>query len=767
MIRASLRRCFNERRARLGLGLGPSLGTRRLCDRFEAEWRVGERPRIEDYLELVPESERAGLLRELILIELAWSATGEAFKRQTYLSRFPEWKEAVLGAFASQEQNTAEALGASTELGDEANPSLPWLGPYEDSASFRVLGLHKHGGLGVIYIAFDDRLGRKVALKEIQPSRAHDPNLRKRFEFEAKLTSRLEHPGVVPVYAAGHRSTGEPYYVTKLVRGTSLKEAIGILHAAKVWSPAGRGRRVELQRLLRRFLVVCETVAYAHSVGVVHRDLKPENILLGDYGETLVIDWGLAKPQTGDAGPSPGNLGPMMAALALERGEATSAGGEVGTLVYASPEQVRGETTSTGQLSDIYSLGATLYHLITGSPPYDPQQPAPEIREEVLKGSAPTPRSLHWRIPRALDAICRKAMAVHPQERYKTPQDLAQDLENWLDREPVSAYPEPFPEKAARWARRHRVLAAVGATLAFLGLLAGFYAWHQLELEQGVIDASVSRLEQSGVEQVPFLTSTMMPRARRAADTLTTRLSYTKNAKARRNLALALARLDPLKAEAIAHELASDEAFRFELAEKLVRPLSAGTEGPDTLRWLLYPMRMELLEPLRFIQLNPYLGQSIRETAGELLLEYASDRSDVLAWAITEAPESEFPRFLALLRKDSDGSRRALNEVLTEQASLEPKPFIDPTWAEPDTEVLRSAGRGSGVLKPALPLVSDDAAFDLSQGLGDASAQRLSAALFSAVSCRTGGAPCRGHLDTRRSRLAGCKRYGQSGSAQA
>jgi serine/threonine protein kinase len=153
---------------------------------------------------------------------------------------------------------------------------------------FHSLRLLASGGLGDVFVAFDEELQREVALKVIQERHANNPQARLRFIREAEITGKLEHPGIVPVYGLSQLSDGRPFYVMRLVRGQSLKEAIEYFH-----NPLAE-RKFGLRRLLRRFLDVCDTVAYAHSRGILHRDLKPENVMLGQYGGTLVLDWGSA-----------------------------------------------------------------------------------------------------------------------------------------------------------------------------------------------------------------------------------------------------------------------------------------------------------------------------------------------------------------------------------------------------------------------------------------------------------------------------------------
>src|SRR5438105_10391453 len=161
---------------------------------------------------------------------------------------------------------------------------------------FRILRPHAKGGLGMVYVAHDEELHREVALKEIQDRHAHDAESRSRFLLEAEITGGLEHPGIVPVYGLGQYADGRPFYAMRFVKGDSLKDAIARFHKAELPGRDPGERTLALRKLLGRFIDVCNAIAYAHSRGVLHRDLKPGNIMLGKYGETLVVDWGLAKP---------------------------------------------------------------------------------------------------------------------------------------------------------------------------------------------------------------------------------------------------------------------------------------------------------------------------------------------------------------------------------------------------------------------------------------------------------------------------------------
>jgi serine/threonine-protein kinase len=401
----------------------------------------------------------------------------------------------------------------------DAESTLTHVGrPTTPGGRFRILRPHAQGGLGVVSVALDQELHREVALKEIQERYASDEQPRLRFLLEAEITGGLEHPGIVPVYGLGHHPDGRPFYAMRFVRGESLKEAVARFHGepgrvsagsssntrgadasplAESGDPGGvsagsmndtRGANAillannatplandatpsALRRLLSRFLDVCNAIAYAHSRGVLHRDIKPGNILLGPYGETLVVDWGLAKivghdePATTDSNAEP-TLRPPSASGTSE----TIPGTALGTPAYMSPEQAEGRLDLLGPASDVYSLGATLYAVLTGRAPFDGSNAA-EILPKVQRGEFAGPRALNSSIARPLEAICVKAMALKPGDRYASPRALAEDIEHWLADEPVSAYHESWPDRARRWSRTHRTLVTSAAAVLLVGLL--------------------------------------------------------------------------------------------------------------------------------------------------------------------------------------------------------------------------------------------------------------------------------------------------------
>jgi eukaryotic-like serine/threonine-protein kinase len=342
---------------------------------------------------------------------------------------------------------TATIVGGSTSAGTR----------------FHIIRPHARGGLGEVFVARDTELNREVALKEIQVQFAFDTRYRSRFEFEAEVTGGLEHPGIVPVYGLGTYADGRPYYAMRFIQGDSLKEAIDGFHADKTHGGDPGRRSLELRKLLRCFTDVCNAIDYAHSRGVLHRDIKPSNIIVGRHGETLVVDWGLAKA-TGKSDPSAAER----TLLPSSSGSSdTMPGSALGTPAYMSPEQAEGQLDRLGPRSDIYSLGATLYSVLTGKPPFSGE--VADVIHGVQRGDFRPPRELDTGIDPALDAICLKAMAHRSEDRYDSCRALTDDLDRWMADEPVTAWREPLARRARRWARRNRTV----VTAAVVALVAG------------------------------------------------------------------------------------------------------------------------------------------------------------------------------------------------------------------------------------------------------------------------------------------------------
>jgi serine/threonine-protein kinase len=369
--------------------------------------------------------------------------------------------------------------GQAAEADDDNDPDRTGglsVGPATSVGQrFRILRPHARGGLGEVFVALDAELHREVALKQILEKHADDPVSRQRFVAEAEITGGLEHPGVVPVYGLGTYGSGRPYYAMRFIKGDSLKEAIEQFHgepgrvSAGSRSPKTRGADatpLAFRKWLRRFLDVCNAIDYAHSRGVIHRDLKPANIILGKHGETLVVDWGLAKA-VGRADPS---VGEQTIAPSSSGSSETLPGSALGTPAYMSPEQAAGDLDRLGPRSDVYSLGATLYCLLTGKPPFEGDDIG-EVLRKVQAGEFTAPREVDPSLDRALEAVCKKAMATKQHDRYASCRALAEDVERWMADEPVTAYAEPLALRARRWAKRNRTIVSTAAVALVAGVV--------------------------------------------------------------------------------------------------------------------------------------------------------------------------------------------------------------------------------------------------------------------------------------------------------
>jgi len=300
--------------------------------------------------------------------------------------------------------------------------------PDFSATKYRVKSELARGGMGTVYLATDTELNRDVAIKVLNsPDLTTD--LHERMIREAQIVARLEHPGIVPVHDVGVLPDGRVFYAMKYVRGKRLDE-----YTAETDS---------LRDRLRKFQAACDAVAFAHAHGVIHRDLKPQNIMIGSFGEVLVLDWGVAKILRKHESASEADtlLLPGKSKSNHKPGDTTD-GTIIGTRDYMSPEQARGEIDRLDERSDVYSLGAVLYFLLTDRAPV----------------AATRPRTVNPKVSKAAEAICLKAMSADADARYATAADLSRDVGQLLDAEPVSAYRESVFEKAARWAGKNRFL---------------------------------------------------------------------------------------------------------------------------------------------------------------------------------------------------------------------------------------------------------------------------------------------------------------------
>jgi serine/threonine protein kinase len=339
------------------------------------------------------------------------------------------------------------------------------------------------GGCGVVARAFDRQLQRDVVVKRILPTIQDDEDLQQRFWHEALITGGLEHPGVAPVYEVGRDARShESFYAMKWLKGETLAEAIRRLHH----SGAQRLDLAALRELLDRFVGVCQTLAYAHQQNVIHRDIKSANIILGEFGETVLLDWGIAKrfhsqhsstdTQTRDASQSLNSANPgtiihasisndsitssidSQSYLSSENSASlTQLGALLGTPSAMSPEQASGEVDSLDPRSDIFSLGSLLYEILTGVPAFR-DSTLERTLDRVRKAEFVPVRTRQHRVPRALAAVCEKAMRLDRESRYQSAAELAAEVKRFLAGDRVRAYAEPWWAKADRWIRKHRTI---------------------------------------------------------------------------------------------------------------------------------------------------------------------------------------------------------------------------------------------------------------------------------------------------------------------
>lgn len=425
--------------------------------------------------------------------------------------------------FASRlRQRAAPGLAAqrpvASKLADGGADDLVVEGRYEKRT---VLGA---GGMGAIWTAFDARTRRTVAFKEIRTNKLTNQQYVARFLNEAQITAQLEHPGIVPVHDVGWQADGAPYYVMRLVSDETLSRRMREFHKLEV---GHADRNLASTRLLRDFINVCYSLDYAHARGIIHRDLKPDNVMIGQHGETMIIDWGLARPfRRGKAGESIASTSseptvpksgeglnvpagesvdlesiapdktPTLTASPSDEGDTdqfdqierehvtpTIDGAVMGTLDYMAPEQAQGRLDSLDHRADIFALGAILFQILTGETwPRGKMKTAEKIAY-VAKGEVPPACEINSAVPRQLDAICTRAMAPEMGDRYSTARELIDDIECWLADKPVSVYADPWTTRCRRWMQKNRTAVSVSAaTVLVVGV--STLAWNFVEIRR-------------------------------------------------------------------------------------------------------------------------------------------------------------------------------------------------------------------------------------------------------------------------------------------
>ena len=442
-----------------------------VCDRFERAWRAGDRPELATFLaeDPGPPPARARLFHGLLTLEVEFRiGRGEIPDPRVYLDRFPEYATlipAVFAGFDSDEASThAQVQGtgaldtpngisqADTRLGEGLPRAELGFSAIEalHTAGYEILGELGRGGMGVVYLARKLALNRPCALKMILAGPHAGSSAAARFRAEAAAVARLQHPGIVQIYHVGE--AGDlPFLELEYLPGGSLDRALD----GTPWPPAEAARLVE---------VLARAIKEAHDKGIVHRDLKPANVLFGADGSAKIADFGLAKVLDSDS-----NLTRTHVVL--------------GTPSYLAPEQAEGRSQLAGATTDIYALGAILYELLTGGPPFRAAT-ALETLALVKSADPVSPSRLQPGLPRDLETICLKCLEKAPNRRYPRAEDLAEDLRRYQAGELILARPAAAWERAWRWARRRPTVAtalAVGGTA--LGLLFGGALYHNAQLQ--------------------------------------------------------------------------------------------------------------------------------------------------------------------------------------------------------------------------------------------------------------------------------------------
>ena len=328
------------------------------------------------------------------------------------------------------------------DVASRSDQALPFNGSFGD---YDLLETIARGGMGVVFKARHRQLNRIVALKMILAGQLADAQHIQRFRAEAQAAAKLDHPGIVPVYEVGEQQ-GQQYFTMAFVEGKSLAERL-------------RNGPIEAKEAARLVRDLAAAIAYAHEHGIVHRDLKPANVLIDAQGQPKLTDFGLAKQTHGAS-------------------EMTGTGQILGTPSYMSPEQAQGDAATVGPAADVYGLGALLFALLTGRPPFQGASPVETI-QHVIAAEPPRPRSLNPSVPRDLETICLKCLEKSPAKRYASAMVLKEDLDRFLDDRPILARPVGIIEKTYRWYRRRPVIGTMAATLVVLliavPVLLGFF----------------------------------------------------------------------------------------------------------------------------------------------------------------------------------------------------------------------------------------------------------------------------------------------------
>lgn len=598
------------------------------------------------------------------------------------------------GSATNADPNATEPIGDQhypthySEFGAGESKSVNSASYFGDYEIIREIA---RGGMGVVYKARQVSLNRTVALKKVLTGHLAGEEDVKRFQLEAEASANLDHPGIVPVYDFGEHD-GQHYFSMGFVEGESLSEKLAD-------GPLPPRNAAEL------LVKISRAVAYANEKGVVHRDIKPGNILLDENGEPRVTDFGLAKRHHDDSG-------------------ITATGQILGTPSFMPPEQASGKADLVDQRADVYALGAILYATLAGRPPFQAAHPM-ETLNQVMETEPVSLRLFVPTVPRDLETICLKCLRKEANRRYETGNDLADDLQRWLGGEPIVARRVSRTERVWKWCKRKPVVVVSIATIATLLVVGSFIFWERQNASYA--DGLVSSLINADVTQVPSLTEELgayrwwaEPRLR--VQLLTTRVGSIEEL----HLSWALLENDPeqatkllahlptatpayvelirnglsdysspemvdsfwqvaldssasnssrLNAACVLAELSPEddrwEGVEDEVTLFLVESLSRSPRDYDVLVAMLAPLRITLAQPLGRIVRDPALSDLQRQSALNVLIEYAFDQPSVLCDVAMDVEAAAFEQLLSLIKPQTEQSvplfvreiERSLNDI--------------------------------------------------------------------------------------------------------
>ncbi len=416
--------------------MNPARDIDRICDEFEAAWLDGQVPKVEEFVAKIDEEHRPALLAALMPLDLTYRGKlGETIDSG---ATGPGKADSGFEVTLDSDEAGPELLASPTT---RAGKRVKYFGEYE------LISEIARGGMGVVYKARQVKLNRIVALKMILSGEFAGSEAVQRFHSEAESAANLYHPGIVPIYEIGEHE-GQHYFSMGFIDGPSLQGKLA----------AGPMPAKEAAKLCRK---IAEAVAYAHSKNVIHRDLKPANVLIDGNGEPKVTDFGLAKKVEGDSG-------------------LTRTGAVMGTPSYMPPEQALGQTDKIGPSADVYSLGAILYCMLTGRPPFQAANVVDTLKQ-VVDNEPVTPRTLDSKIPGDLETICLKCLEKSPASRYASAQEFVDELNRFENGEPIKARRINRTARTVRWCKRNPVVTSFLALTSVLLIVSAILSMREYQ----------------------------------------------------------------------------------------------------------------------------------------------------------------------------------------------------------------------------------------------------------------------------------------------